>query len=131
MVTETAPTLRRTPIPIYNSKGEAEAFLAYPYLHNRNGEWIGWVTPQKEVYSVLGHYVGYLTNEPRILRKRVTATLKPRMKPPPASPRITIPATLPLAPMMREITYSTVDVLLDEPERLHTIDRGEQRKDLD
>jgi hypothetical protein len=131
MVTETAPTLRRAPIPIYTSRGDAEAFLAYPYLYNRNGEWIGWVTPQKEVYSVLGHYVGYLTNEPRILRKRVTATLKPQMKSPPAPPRITIPATIPLAPMMRENTYSTVDVLLEEPERLHTIDSGEQRQDLD
>ncbi len=26
---------------------------------------------------------------------------------------------------------STVDVLLEEPERLHTLDRGELRKDLD
>ncbi len=33
--------------------------------------------------------------------------------------------------MMREITYSTVDVLLEEPELLHTLDRGEQRQDLD
>ena len=33
--------------------------------------------------------------------------------------------------MMREITYSTVDILLDEPERLHTLDSGEQREDLD
>jgi len=32
---------------------------------------------------------------------------------------------------MREITYSTIDVLLDEPERLHTLDRGELREDLD
>jgi len=32
---------------------------------------------------------------------------------------------------MKEITYSIVDVLLDEPERLHTLDSGEQRQDLD
>ena len=86
MNTET-PTIRRTLIPIYNSKGNAEAFLAYPYLHNRNGDWIGWVTPQRDVYSVLGYYVGYLTDEPRILRKRVTSTLKPRRKPPAAPSR--------------------------------------------
>jgi hypothetical protein len=42
------------PIPIYNSRGEAEAFLAFPYLFNRLGEWIGWVTPDQQVYSVLG-----------------------------------------------------------------------------
>ncbi len=57
-------------IPVYNSKGDAEAFLEYPYLFNRNGEWVGFVTQKREVYSVLGYYVGFLTNDPRILRKR-------------------------------------------------------------
>ncbi len=123
----------RTPvIPIYNTKGDAEAFLQFPYLYNRMGEWIGWVTSKKEVYSVLGYYVGYLTDEPRILRKRATSTLKPRMNPPAIRPpRIYPPATVPLAPMMRELTHSVVDVLLDEPERLHPIDQGELREDLD
>ena len=55
-----------TLIPIYTSKGDAEAFLDYPYLYNRTGDWIGWVTSKRDVYSVLGHYVGYLTNDPRI-----------------------------------------------------------------
>jgi hypothetical protein len=125
------PTIRRIPIPIYTTRGDAEAFLLYPHLFNRVGDWIGWVTPQREVYSVLGHYVGDLTSEPRILRKRVTATLKPQRTPPPSPGRISPPATVPLSPMMRELTYSTVDVLLDEPERLHTLDIGELRQDLD
>jgi hypothetical protein len=131
MNAENTSTLRRTLIPVYNSKGDAEAFLAYPNLHNRNGDWIGWVTPTRQVYSVLGYYVGYLTDEPRILRKRVTSTLQPRLSPPAAPRKIFPPATVPLAPMMREITYSTVDILLEEPERLHAIDSGEKREDLD
>ena len=131
MNAESTPTIRRTPIPIYDSKGNADVFLAYPHLHNFSGEWIGWVTPERDVYSVLGQYVGYLTDEPRILRRRVTATLKPCRKPPAPPSRILTPATVPLAPLMKEITYSTVDVLLDEPERLHTLDSGEQRQDLD
>jgi hypothetical protein len=131
MSAENTPTLRRTLIPVYNSKGDAEAFLAYPYLHNRNGDWVGWVTPQRQVYSVLGYYVGYITDEPRILRKRMTSTLQPRLGPPAPPKRISPPATVPLAPMMREITYSTVDILLEEPERLHTLDSGERREDLD
>lgn len=118
-------------IPIYNSKGDADAFLEYPYLFNRNGDWIGWVTPKREVYSVLGYYVGYLTNDPRILRKRATSTLKPRLQPPPAPKKIYAPATVPLAPMMRELTQGQIDVLLDEPERLHTLDIGELREDID
>ena len=131
MSAENTPTIRRTLIPIYNSKGDVEAFLAYPNLHNRNGDWIGWVTPTRQVYSVLGYYVGYLTDEPRILRKRVTSTLQPRLSPPAAPKRISPPATVPLAPMMRELTYSTIDILLEEPERLHAIDSGEKREDLD
>ena len=131
MNADTHPTLRRALIPIYNGKGDVDAFLAYPHLHNRVGDWIGWVTPQRDVYSVLGYYVGYLTDEPRILRKRVTSTLKPRLQPPAPPRRVSPPATVPLAPMMREITYSIIDVLLEEPERLHALDSGEQREDLD
>jgi hypothetical protein len=57
-------------IPVYSSRGEVEAFLVFPYLFNRSGEWIGTVTAQREVYSVLGAYVGFLTNDPRIVRIR-------------------------------------------------------------
>jgi len=76
---------QRAIVPIYTSHGDAEAFLAYPYLHNRLGEWIGWVTTDRQVYSVLGFYVGELTADPRIIRQRFTASLKPR-KTPPAPP---------------------------------------------
>lgn len=120
-----------TIIPIYTTKGDAEAFLVYPYIFNRNGDWIGFVTPQREIYSVIGDYVGTLTNDPRIVRKRATSTLKPRLKPPPRPRKIYPPATIPLAPMMPELSHSIIDVLLDAPERLHTIDTGESRQDLD
>lgn len=118
-------------IPIYTTKGDAEAFLAYPYLFNRSGEWIGFVTPKREVYSVLGEYVGTLTNDPRIVRKRATSTLKPRLQPPPPPGKVYPPATVPLPPMMPELSHSLIDVLLDAPERLHTLDSGETRPDLD
>jgi hypothetical protein len=118
-------------IPIYNSQGEVDAILVFPYLFNRNGEWTGWVTAQREVYSVMGYYVGVLTNDPRIVRNRSGDALKPRLKPPPHPGRIIIPATLPLAPLMKELTHSLIDVLSEEPERLHTIDSGELREDLD
>lgn len=118
-------------IPIYTSKGDVEAFLSYPYIFNRTGDWIGWVTPKREVYSVLGYYVGYITDDPRILRKRATSTLKPRLTPPPHPEQIRLPASVPLAPMMSELTYSLVDVLMEEAERLHTVETGEFRQDLD
>jgi hypothetical protein len=125
------PQPRRSVIPIYTSRGDAEAFLVYPYLYNRLGDWIGWVTADRQVYSVLGFFVGDLTAEPRIIRKRITATLKARKTPPARPSRLPVPATIPLAPLMGDLRFGMTDVLLDEPERLHTLDSGEQRQDLD
>ncbi len=118
-------------IPLYTTKGDVEAFLAYPYIFNRIGDWIGFITQQREIYSIMGYYVGYLTDDKRIIRKRATNTLKPRLNPPPPPGKVYPPATVPLAPMMRELTHSQIDVLLDEPERLHTLDSGEFRQDMD
>src|SRR5512140_657771 len=117
-------------IPIYNSKGDAGAFLEFPHLFNRSGEWIGFVTPKRDVYSVLGRYVGYLTNDPRILRRSSTAGLKPRMSVLPEPSKIYPPATIPLAPLMSELPRTIIDVLLEEPDRLHPLDYGELREDI-
>lgn len=118
-------------IPIYSSRGEVDAYLVFPYLFNRSGEWIGWVTPQREVYSVLGNYTGFLTNDPRIVRKRADDEVRPHMKPPPPPRRLITPAFTPLAPLMSDLPHSLVDILAEEPERLHTVDTGELRNDLD
>jgi hypothetical protein len=118
-------------IPIYTSRGDAEVFLAYPHLFNLEGEWIGFVTPEREVYSVLGFYVGYLSSDPRILRKRVLEVTKLRLTPPTRPRNVYPPATFPLAPLMSELYQDTMDVLLEEPERLHTVDAGELREYLD
>jgi hypothetical protein len=118
-------------IPIYSSRGEVEAFLVFPYLFNRSGEWIGTVTAQREVYSVMGAYVGFLTSDPRIVRKRSDDAFRPRLKLAPPPGKLNTPATIPLAPLMSDLTHSLVDVLVEEPERLHTRDSGELREDLD
>ena len=127
----TTQTSQHRIIPIYTSRGEAEAFLVFPYIFNRNGEWVGWATPQREIYSVLGYYVGTLTNDARIVRKRSEDEMRPRLKPPPKPGKISTPASIPLAPLMQDLTYSIIDVLQDEPERLHTLDGGEFRQDMD
>ena len=118
-------------IPFYTSKGDAEVFLHNQSLFNRLGEWVGWITPDKDVYSVLGIYVGYISKDHRILRKRNLESMKPNLAVPPPPQRVMPPATIPLAPLMSELLYSTIDVLLEEPERLHTIDTGEFKQDLD
>lgn len=122
---------RQRIIPIYASNGEAEAFLVFPHLFNKNGEWIGWVTPKREVYSVMGIFVGAITNDPRIVRRRAEDELKPRLQPPPKPGRITTPSSVPLAPLMSDLPHSLIDVLQEEPERLHTVDSGELREDME
>lgn len=117
-------------IPVFTSRGDPEAFLIYPYLFNRQGEWIGWVTSQREVFSVLGHHVGILTSDPRIIRKRYAEPL-PQKAPPPPPPRMRMPPTVPLPKMMADLSQDSIDVLDEEPERLHTLDSGELRKDME
>jgi hypothetical protein len=124
-------TEQRKPIPIYTTKGDAEAFLLYPYIFNRSGEWVGFITPLREVYSTRGEYVGWLSKEPRILRKRTYDFSKPTLSPPDVPAKVMPPATIPLAPLMPELGFDTIDVLLEEPERMSTKDMGELREDMD
>lgn len=127
----TTPHPQHRLIPVYSSRGEAEAFLIFPYLFNRSGEWIGWITPKREIYSVLGNYVGVLSDDARIIRKRSEDENMPHLLPPKNPGKIVTPATIPLAPMMKDLPFHLVDVLQDEPERLHTLDSGELKQDMD
>jgi hypothetical protein len=124
-------TKTRRLIPIYTTPGDVGAYLVYPYLYNNRGEWVGWVTSDRDVYSVLGNYIGWLSDDPRILRKRSYDFTNPRKTSPQAPARIRVPATNPLAPMMAELSYTTVDVLEEEPERLSTLDADDLREDMD
>lgn len=115
--------------PIYSGRGNLAGFLAYPYIFNLSGEWIGWVAEDRQVYSVHGHYVGFLDKGPRILRKISEGFEKPRRRPPQKPAKIYTPATSPLAPMMSELSNGVIDVLEDSPELLPTLDSGE-REDM-
>lgn len=118
-------------IPIYASSGDLRAFLAYPMIYNLNGEWIGFVTAQRDVYSVHGDYVGRLTDDPRILRRRSSDFTKPKLTPPQAQPKIAVPSGGPLAPLMSELTFDILDVLLEDSKLMPTLDSGEFREDMD
>ena len=118
-------------VPLYNTNGDVAAYLSYPHIYNTLGEWVGFCTREREVFSVLGNYVGYLSDDQRILRQRTSSVARQRVQPPNRPPRLIAPAMVPLAPMMRELTQSTVDVLYEEPERLHTADMGELRPDME
>lgn len=118
-------------IPIFLTNGEVGAYLVYPYLFNPQGEWIGWVTQDRNVYSVLGMCIGYMSDDPRILRKREPEYTYERQIAPGRPRKFYPPAIHPLAPMMPELPYDTIDVLMEDPRSLHTVDTGELRPDLD
>lgn len=122
---------QRTVIPIYTSRGDAAAFLVYPRIYNRAGEWIGFVTSQREVYSVHGQYVGWLTDDPRVLAKRTRSYSHPHQQPPSGPRKVSVPAMAPLAPLMAELRFDTIDVLMEEPELMPTLDVGEILEDMD
>lgn len=119
-------------VPIFTTAGYVGAFLAYPYIFSCEGDWIGWISPDKNVYSTHGHYVGWLAAGPRILRKLSDGYTRPRIDIiPPFTMKIAPPALSPLAPMMAELTFGEVDVLLDLPDLLPPVDFGELRDDMD
>jgi hypothetical protein len=114
------------------TNGDIGAFLVYPYIFNCEGEWIGWISTDRFVYSTHGHYVGWLAEGPRILRKLSDSYTRSRIDIiPPFTFRIKPPAISPLAPMMPELTFSELDVLLDRPDMLPPVDFGESREDMD
>jgi hypothetical protein len=117
------------PKPVYTTNGDCKAMLLSRNLFNLSGEWIGWLTPDNEVYDVNGIYVGRLSDDMRILRKRSLAHIERRDVPDPPKP-IRAPATIPLPPLMAELPFSEVDVLDEEPDRLHTMDTGELKEDM-
>ena len=119
-------------IPIYTSRGDAEAYLIFPYLYNNQGEWIGWISSEHKVYSVHGHYVGWITRDHRILRKLGDGYSEDRINiTQPKERFIVLPASVPLAPLMAELTFGIIDVLLDAPDIMPPLDFGELRDDMD
>jgi hypothetical protein len=119
------------PMIIFTSRGDWGAFLIYPYLFNPIGEWIGWATPQKEIFNLEGSYVGTISPDQRILRKRILDTHPPRREIPDAPFKPRIPASIPLPPRMAELRFDQVDILEDMPDLLHTMDSGEFKSDIE
>jgi hypothetical protein len=118
--------------PIYTTSGDALAYMQFSYIFDLQGEWIGFITPNKEVFSVLGKYVGYLADGPRILRKRSYSFDRPVIPSPESPPIIVkVPPNAPLPPMMSETTFSEIDVLEEEPDRLLPRNAAENLYDLD
>ena len=118
-------------IPIYTTLGDLGGFLVYPYIYSAQGEWIGWVASDRQVFSVYGHYVGTMTGDPRILRKREVGGDMPWRQPPAEPTRIRPPAHVPLPPQMAEVPLNMIDVMDEASDLLPPIGFGELNEDMD
>jgi hypothetical protein len=98
---------------IYRTDGEWVAILSDGHLFDTLGEWIGWLIGN-DVYALDGAYVGYISEDGRLLRPRVMPD-RPRRRPPARRPRFQAPASVPLPPMFRELSYDTLDVFQSAP----------------
>jgi hypothetical protein len=104
--------------PIYTSRGDWVAMLIGRYLYSPQGEWIGWIDAKALVFSVRGQHVGWLSRDFRVLRRRGGSN-EERRSPPPAPPRVRLPMSVALPPMMSDLGYDTLDVF---EEAAHLLD---------
>lgn len=118
-------------IPLYTTRGDLGAILRYPFIYNPSGEWIGWVTIDREVYSIYGSYVGKISNEWRIIRPRSLDTAPPTHRPPGQPGNLIPPAHFPLPPLMSELMPNQLDVLEEAPGLLPSRDSGEFKPDME
>ncbi|HEX3053297.1 MAG TPA: hypothetical protein VHP83_21745 [Aggregatilineaceae bacterium] len=117
------------PLFIFDTHGDWHATKLGNYLFSSRGEYIGYLEGQ-DVYKRDGEWLGRLSKDGRILKKRseVRHELHKNQPPEPAKPA-KLPARAPLPPMMAELDFSTVDVLDEDPEIFKRI--SDLRPDMD
>ena len=114
-------------IPIYRSDGEWVAVYDKGHLFSVEQEWVGFVVG-REVFDPSGEYLGFLSDDCRLLRKRTMQELAYH-SPPPRPPRPILPANAPLAPLLRILPYHIIDMFEEYPERFLFV--SETRPDMD
>ncbi len=115
-------------IPIYRTDGDWVAVYENGHLFNVDAVWLGFVIG-REVFDTVGQYLGFMSDDRRLLRKRTLGRKIPHMDPPPKPKRPRIPATFPLSPLMRELPHHIIDMFEEYPERLVYV--SETRPDMD
>jgi hypothetical protein len=116
------------PLFIYSTAGDLEATRFGDYIFDLRGEWVAW-TDGSEVFTCDGEYVGFLSRDHRILRKRVKPSLPLRDDIPPYPGKPDLPARAPLPPMFAELSYSEVDMFEWDPDVFRRT--SDLRPDLD
>ena len=117
------------PFFIFDTYGDWLATKIGDYIYSSRGDYIGYVD-DGEVYKRDGEWVGRLSKDGRILRKRTERRRDFHPNPPknPGKPE-KLPPRAPLPPMMAELDYSTIDVLDEDPDTFKRI--SDLRPDMD
>ena len=115
---------------IYNTSGDWMATAVGQHIFDSRGEYIGFME-NRAVYTRDGEWIGNLSKDGRILRKR--AGKKPPLHEHPlAKPAVkpsNLPGRAPLPPQNAEFGYDTVDVLEEDPEVFKRL--SDRRQDMD
>ncbi len=114
---------------IWNTAGDWVATLVGEYLWDLSGNWVGWIEANGDVYRADGEWIGTLSKDSRILRKRTAGHRPLRTDLPPTPQKPDLPGRAPLPPTFAELPYSMIDVLEEEPETFKRF--SERRPDMD
>jgi hypothetical protein len=112
---------------IWNTSGDWVATLIDGYIWDLTGTWVGW-TDKDEVFTPDGEWVGTLSRDSRILRKRAAARPPLRTDIPTKPAKPTLPGRAPLPPTFSELSYSTFDVVEEDPQVFKRL--SDMRKDM-
>jgi hypothetical protein len=117
------------PVFVYDTRGDWYATKVGDYLYNVRGDYIGFFEDD-EVFKRDGEWLGRLSRDGRILRKRTARRRDLHPNPPQKPPKPDkLPPRAPLPPMMAELDFSTIDVLDEDPDIFKRI--SDLRPDLD
>jgi hypothetical protein len=114
---------------IWDSYGDWVATLLDGHIWDLRGIWIGWVEENGDVYKSDGEWIGTLSKDSRILRKRTANRRELRNDMPSPPPKPELPARAPLPPSFSELSYSVIDVLEEDPSIFKRL--SDRRPDMD
>jgi len=119
------------PVFIFDSHGDWLATKIGSFIWDSRGDYIGYIAGNgTDVYKRDGEWVGRLSKDGRILRKRTERRMELDANPPQTPPKPErMPARAPLPPMMASLEFSIIDVLEEEPDIFKRI--SDLRKDIE
>lgn len=111
------------PFFVFDTHGEWHATVLNNCLWDARGEYIGFVRGQNhDVYTAFGEWIGNLSQDGRVVRRRVSdrqTVLRVRKLAPPKPKNL--PPRAPLPPMTGDLGYHYIDVLEWDPDAFKNV----------